>query len=287
MTRREFVWAGGAALLAGCACPLRGGGGSKIKLAMAGYTLNAFKTDEALKFCEDHGFRYLCVKDFHLPFGSTSAQVAEFRRKCADHGVTPYGAGPISMYTADDAKRSFDYAAALGVDLIVGVPGVKTGPNWTDCHSDRKMCEICSGLADEYGIRFAIHNHGRNPKTGNPNLYPAVPETYELIRDLSPRMGFCVDWAYTFADGLDCPRIARTYRDRIFDGHVRCLSDLGNGSSGINPAGRVFDYDAIFKALREIGYSGCLGLELANAFPKNPEWIDESRSYFEGLMDDL
>ena len=282
MTRREFLGGAGATALAGCGCPFCDG--PKIKLAMAGYTLNGFKTDAALKFCEDHGFRYLCVKSFHLPFESTAAQIAEFRRKCDDHGVTPYGVGPIAMYTPEEAKRYFDYAAALGTDLIVGVPGRKRGPKWTDVCSDRAMCEACSKLADEYGIRFAIHNHGRNPETGNPNLYPAVPETYELIGDLSPRMGFCVDWAYTFADGLDCLEVARTYRDRIFDGHVRCLSDLKNGSSGVNPAGRLFDYDGIFAVLREIGYDGCLGLELANAFPENPGWIDESRKYFEGLI---
>ena len=87
MTRRDFLWTAGAAALTGCRCPF--GGDSKIRLAMAGYTLNSFKADEALKFCEDHGFRYLCVKNFHLPFESTSAQIAEFRRKCDDHGVTP------------------------------------------------------------------------------------------------------------------------------------------------------------------------------------------------------
>ena len=285
MNRREFLrgglFAAGAAAFGGCRAFC---GGARYKLAMAGYTLNKFKTDEALAFCEQHGFHYLCVKSAHLPFESTPAQIAEFRRKCDDHGVTPYGVGPISMFTPDEAKRYFDYAAALGVDLVVGVPGMKKGTKWTDVYSDRAMCEACSKLTDEYRIRFAIHNHGRNPKTGNPNLYPAGPETYEFIKDLSPRMGFCVDWAYTYADGLDCPSVARTYRDRIFDGHVRCLSDLKNGSSGVNPAGRVFDYDAIFDALKEIGYTGCLGLELANAFPNNPQWIDESRDYFTGLM---
>ena len=168
---------------------------------------------------------------------------------------------------------------------MVGVPGRRTGTKYHECFSDRPSCEACSALADEYKLRFAIHNHGRNPKTGNPNLYPAVPETYEYIKDLSLRMGFCVDWAYTFADGLDCAEIARKYGDRIFDGHIRCISDLGNGSSGTNPARRVFDYDGIFAALDSIGYTGCLGLELANAFPKNPQWIDESSAYFRGLLE--
>lgn len=251
---------------------------------MAGYTLNKFKTEDALRFCREHGFGYLCVKDFHLPFSSTPAQFAEFRRMCGDYGVVPYAVGPIAIYAAGEARRYFDYAAELGVDLIVGVPGLKKGPKWTDVHSDRGLCEACSALADEYRMRFAIHNHGRNPKTGNPNLYPAVPETMEIIRDLSPRMGLCVDWAYTYADGLDCPAVAREFRDRIFDGHVRCISDRENGSSGTNPAGRVFDYDGIISALKDIGYVGCLGLELANAFPDNVAWIDESRKYFEGLI---
>ena len=190
MTRREFIVgsSSGAASLAvgGCADLLRGGGRTKFKLAMAGYTLRSFSTDAALAFCESHGFTHLCVKDFHLPFDASPAQIAEFRRKCAEHGVTPYGVGPISIYSPDEAKRRFDYAAALGVPLIVGVPGKKTGPTWKDCCSDRALCEVCSRLADEYGLRFAIHNHGRNPKTGAPSLYPAVPETFELIRDLSP-----------------------------------------------------------------------------------------------------
>lgn len=285
MNRREFIGAlGMGAIASGCRMPACGRQ-SKFHLAMAGYTLHKFNVDEALDFCEKHGFGYLCIKDFHLPFDSTPAQISAFRGKCADHGVIPYAVGPIAFNDGEDPRRYFDYAATLGVDLIVGVPGRKTGPKWTDTHSDRGMCEKCSALADEYRVRFAIHNHGRNPKTGNPNLYPAVPETYELIKDLSPRMGFCVDWAYTFADGLDCREVALRYSDRIFDGHVRCLAGLNNGSVSISPSKRCFDYDGIFNALREIGYSGCLGLECADAFGSgHPEWIDESRRYFEDLM---
>lgn len=284
MNRRDFISGtlglAGAMALGGCATTARRASG--FKLAMAGYTLNRFKTDEALDFCKEHKFTYLCVKDFHLPFDSTPAEIAEFRRKCSDRGITPYGVGPIYMDSEDAAKKYFDYAAALGVKTLVGVPGERGADGKP--RSSRRMCEAVSRLAASYDIRFAIHNHGRNPKTGNPRLYPAVPETWELIKDLDSRIGLCVDWAYTFADGLDCAEIAAKYHSRIFDGHVRCLSDAGNGSAGVNPAGRVFDYDGIFDALRRVDYRGCLGLELANAFPKNPQWIDESREYFEGLM---
>ena len=286
MNRREFAMGMlcGAGALAFDGCRGLCGQPSGIKLAMAGYTLYDFDADGALALCRKFGVHYLCVKDKHLPFDSTPAQIAAFRRKCEDNGVTPYGVGPITMEGKDGLRKYFDYAAALGVGLVVGVPAKKTGPRWIDFHSDRKVCEAVSDLVKEYGVKYAIHNHGRNPKTGNPNLYPAVPETYEMIRDLDPRVGLCVDWAYTYADGLDCAEIARTYRDRIFDGHVRCISDGTNGSSGVNPAQRAFDYDGVFAALKEIGYDGCLGLELKNAFPKNPQWITESYDYFRGLM---
>lgn len=33
-----------------------------------------------------------------------------------------------------------------------------------------------------------------------------------------------------------------------------------------------------------MGYDDCLGLALANAFPENPVWIDESAKYFEELI---
>ena len=256
MTRREFMaGATSCAVLGGCAALLPRGGGTKFKLAMAGYTLNKFKTDDALAFCEAHGFAHLCVKNFHLPFDATPADIAEFRRKCSDHGVEPYAVGPIAFNSPDEARRRFDYAAALGVPLIVGVPGRQDGPNWTDCHSDRAMCELCSRLAD-----------------------------WARIKNRDSRIGFCLDVGHQRRAGKDPVAAIKKYASRIFDGHVRCLSDAKNGSSGVNPAGRVFDYDGIFAALRETGYDGCLGLELANAFPDNPQWIDESRDYFKGLM---
>jgi sugar phosphate isomerase/epimerase len=217
-----------------------------------------------------------------LPFNATATQIAEFKRKCADHGVTPYGTGPISIDNADDMKRRFDYTAAIGASILVGVPGEKGADG--KMQSSRKMCEVASALSREYGIRFAIHNHGANPKTGNPRLYPTVPATYELIKDLDPNMGFCMDVAYTFADGFDPAEIVRKYAARIFDGHLRNISDPGNGSSGITAHRGVIDYLPFFRALAEVGYDGCFGLELANSFPKNPQWIPESLGYFRGLI---
>ena len=266
----------------------------KFHLAMAGYTYNKFSIDHTLKELEKFDVHYLCVKNFHLPFDATAAQIAEFKRKCADHGVTPYGAGPISMTTPDEAKKFFDYTAALGCGVLVGVPGEKKSVNGkVKAVSSRKMCEVCSDLAAQYNIKFAIHNHGANPKTGNPDLYATVVSTYEYIKDLDPRMGFCMDIAYTHADGLDVAEVVRTYHKRIFDGHIRNINPGDNGSAGVSAPNGVIAYRPIFEALRDVGYEGCLGLELANAFGKyqgiqgDPLWIPESLGYFRAMIDSL
>lgn len=262
----------------------------KFNLAMAGYTYNKFSVDQTLDALEKLDVHYLCVKNFHLPFDSTAAQIAEFKRKCADHGVTPYGVGPISMYTPEAAKKYFDYAAALGVGVLVGVPGEKKEINGKmTTASSRSMCEVCAKLAGEYKIKYAIHNHGANPKTGNPNLYPTVVSTYEYIKDLDPNIGFCMDIAYTYADGLDPAEIVRTYHKRIFDGHIRNINPGDNGSAGVSGPCGVMDYHSIFEALRDVSYEGCLGLELANAFGKQGDtlWIPESIGYFRALIDSL
>ena len=263
----------------------------KFKLAMAGYTYNKFTVDQTLHALEKLDVHYLCVKNFHLPFDSTAAQIAEFRKKCADHGVTPYGVGPIYMSTPDEAKKYFDYAAALGVGVLVGVPGEQAVINGKKTSvSSRKMCEVCAKLAGEYKIKYAIHNHGANPKTGNPNLYPTVVSTYEYIKDLDPNIGFCMDIAYTYADGLDPAEIIRTYHKRIFDGHVRNIVAPGNnGSAGVSGPAGVIPYRSVFEALRDVGYEGCLGLELANAFGKAGDklWIPESIGYFRAMIDSL
>ena len=297
ITRRAFFAAGSLALAAGC-CSASGGkrrcaetackGRVKFHLGMAGYTYNKFSADETLAALERFGVHYLCVKDFHLPLKSTPAQIAEFKQKCSVRGVTPYAVGPISMGTVEDAKRAFDYAAALGVPVIVGVPW-KKGPSgstkWKDLVQSPELCEKIAGLCAEYDLKFAIHNHGRNPATGVPALFGAPADVWSVVKDLDRRMGFCMDIASTFADGFDPAEEIRKYAARLFDCHFRNISDPANGSSGTNSADGKIDYFSVVKALAEIGYEGACGIELANSFPANPEWIPASVGYFRGLMD--
>lgn len=292
MTRRSFLAAGSLALAAAAApaCGGRPAGGRKVcfRLGMAGYTYNKFSIDQTLEALERFGVHHLCVKDFHLPLTATPAEIATFRRKCADHGVTPYGVGPIYMRTEDEAKRAFCHAAALGVPVVVGVPwkpAADGSTGWRKRRQSPELCEKVAALCAQYDLKFAIHNHGRNPETGVPTLFGAPEDAWSVVKNMDRRMGLCMDIAYTFADGFDPATEIRKYAARLFDCHFRNISDPANGSSGTNSADGKIDYLRVVKALADVGYEGACGIELANAFPDNPEWIPASVGYFRGLMD--
>ena len=88
-------------------------------------------------------------------------------------------------------------------------------------------------------------------------------------------------------------RGVRKYADRVFDCHLRNVSDPKNGSSGAPAHAGKIDYLLVFRAMKAIGYSRWCGLELANAFLEPSEtnpganlyWIPQSLGYFRALAE--
>ena len=155
ITRRGFFATSSLALAAaGCqslggkrCCSASGCGRVKFKFGMAGYSCNRLSTDETLDLLERLDMNYLCIKSFHLPFESTDAQIAEFKQKCADHGVTGYGLGPVYMDSKKQARETFEFAKRVGVKTVVGVPYEMKKINGKDTRVEsRSLCEYLDGL---------------------------------------------------------------------------------------------------------------------------------------------
>ena len=304
-SRREFIKAGAGAFAtmaaAGCATTQECGGHGcrgcaaiasaknagrgkvKFHLGMAGYTFKEFKTDAMLDALEKLDVHYLCVKDFHLPLTSTDAEIAVFREKCAAKGVMPYGIGPVNTKTVDDVKRMFDFAKRLGVNVVVGVP-YKRGATgaWKDQEQDREMCEKISPLCDEYDIRFAIHNHGPDA----PKCFPTGDASCEFVKDLSPRMGMCLDIGHNYRSGKDPAACIRKYADRLIDFHLKdIVPHTADIKADAKILGRgVLDLPGIVKALVDVGYSGSCSLEYETNFKDNFADLSECVGYFKALM---
>jgi sugar phosphate isomerase/epimerase len=254
---------------------------------MAGYSCHRLSADETLALLKRLDVNYLCVKDFHLPFKATDAEIAAFKQKCADHGVTGYGLGPIYMDTKDKAKMVFDFAKRFGVDTVVGVPfeykminGKKTR------YESRSLCEYLSGLCKEYDIRYAIHNHGPDI----PYLFPTGETSWNMVKDLDVRMGLCLDVGHDFRAKANPVDSIRKFHTRIYDMHIKNVKfDPVKNRAMPMPRGDM-DMWAIVKALVEVGYTGVCSLEYESFPPKGEkpgikaEEVAESIGYFKGLM---
>lgn len=295
ITRRNFFATTSLALAAaGCQSISKTGSCSKcgkvnFKLGMAGYSCNRLSTDDTLALLKRLDVNYLCIKNFHLPFEATDADIATFKQKCADHGVTGYGLGPIYMDLAqkDKVRTYFDFAKRVGVNTIVGVPfeykminGKKTR------YESRALCEYISGLCKEYDIRYAIHNHGPDI----PYLFPTGETSWNMVKDLDVRMGLCLDVGHDFRAKADPVASIRKFHTRIYDMHIKNVKfDPVKNRAMPMPRGDM-DMWAIVKALVEVGYTGVCSLEYESFPPKGEkpgikaEEVAESIGYFKGLM---
>lgn len=289
MNRREFICAGlGAAVASGCAttgdaCRRNEAKAPKFHIGMAGFTYKKQSADEMLKAMEKLEIHYLCVKDFHLPWKSTDGEIRAFVAKCADHGVTPYGLGPVPSKTIEQIRRAFDFAKRLGVNVVVGSPyKVGKSAEGKDLLRNRELCEQISPLCDEYDIRFAIHNHGPD----QPLCYPTGDVVCEFVKDLSPRMGMCLDIGHNYRSGKDPATCIRRYHGRLFDFHLKDIRPRENDpKADAMILGRgVLDLPSIIRALCDVGYEGCCSIEHETNYDDNFGDLAESVGYFKALM---
>jgi sugar phosphate isomerase/epimerase len=236
-------------------------------LGMAGYTFVNFDLETTLKTMKRLDVKYLCIKDFHLPLNSTEEQIKAFHEKCASYGVTGYGAGPIYMRSEADVDNGFAYAKRVGVKLIVGVPNYELLP-----YVDKKV--------KEYGFHYAIHLHGPDIKT-----YPDATDVWEHTKDLDPRIGMCLDIGHDLRNGCDPVADLRKYHTRVFDIHIKDVTDSTKAGVGIELGRGKIDFPAFVRALREVNYTGSCSLEYEKDMKDPFLGIAESIGYFKAISE--
>lgn len=235
------------------------------QLGMAGFTFVNFDLDTTLKTLQRLDIHSLCIKDFHLPFSSTDEEIRAFHDKCAAHGVTGYAVGPIYMKTEAEIDRGFEYAKRVGVKLIVGVPNYELLP-----YVDKKV--------KEYDFHYAIHLHGPDIKT-----YPDATDVWEHTKDLDPRIGMCLDIGHDLRNGCDPVADLRKYHTRVFDMHIKDVTDASKAGVGIELGRGKIDFPALIKMMRKVGYAGRCSLEYEKDMKDPFLGIAESIGYFKAV----
>jgi len=238
----------------------------KFKLGIASYTFRKFSLDETLAFTRQLDMDQISLKSFHLKLDASDAEIAEAVQKCKNAGIHIYAGGVIYMTSKEEVDQAFEYARKAGMKLIIGVP-------------DHELLPYVESKVKEYDIKLAIHNHGPGDK-----LYPSAESAYELIKDMDPRMGLCIDIGHTKRIGRSPSRDVTDFFDRVFDIHMKDVTQADHDGVSCTVGHGVIDFKAFLADLIDLGYAGVVAFEY-EADGDNPmPGTAESVGYIRGML---
>jgi sugar phosphate isomerase/epimerase len=274
-TRRGFF--GAAAGFAGFAS-VAGRLGAEInnealgfKLGVASYSFRKFSRAEAIKMLQELKTPYVSVKEFHLPYKDSAADLEKGRKEFEAAGLKIMSGGNISLKKDDDAdiKKYFEYAKACGMRMIVCIPS-------------QKSVKRVEAAVKEYNIKAAIHNHG--PEEPD---FPSPESVLEAIKGMDSRMGLCMDVGHTERAGSDPVAAIAKAGARLFDMHVKDLRSLTEKDSQCDVGDGKIPFPALFRALQKAKYTGCVNLEYEINADHPLPGMQRSFSYMRGVMNGI
>jgi len=187
----------------------------------------------------------------------------------------------IEPLEKDRIARQEHTLACLKMAVSLGAPGVSTEPGGpvhgmkrdraTDLFA--RGLEAPAKLAHDLGIKLLIE-----PEPGL--LFTDIAETIGFIEKTGlPGLGLNVDLGHLFCIGRDPARIICEYPELLEHIHIEDIA-ADRVHRHLIPGKGAIDFDAVFAALHDVGYSGFVTVEL---YPYEDEPERAAREAFEYL----
>jgi sugar phosphate isomerase/epimerase len=239
-----------------------------IKLGVATYSFRDFQRDLAIKYTKELGVHYVDIKEFHLPQNDTPKDLAAGRKKFDSAGLQVIGGGNISLKEEDidGLRKHFVYAKTCGFPMMIVAPS-------------RTNMKLIEKLAMEYDMVIAVHNHGPE----DAKFYPTPQSVLEIVKDMDPRMGLCIDIGHTARTGVDVVESIALAGPRLHEIHVKDLKDFKNKDSQVPCGDGIMPFPAIFKQLQKQGYTGVCSLEYEIDAESPMTGMQKSFAYMRGV----
>jgi sugar phosphate isomerase/epimerase len=240
-----------------------------IKLSVASYSFRQFQRDLAIKYTKELGVKYIDIKEFHLPQNDTPKDLQAGRKKFDQAGLTVVGGGNVSLKEedVDGLRKHFEYAKICGFPMMI-------------CAPTRTNLKAVEKLAIEYNMQMAIHNHGPE----DAGFFPTPQSVLELVKDMDPRMGLCVDIGHTARTGKDVVESIAETGSRLKEIHVKDLKDFKDKASQVPCGDGMMPFPKIFAQLRKQGYTGVCSLEYEIDADSPMMGMQKSFSYMRGVI---
>jgi sugar phosphate isomerase/epimerase len=242
---------------------------SSFRLGIASYTFRNFSRAQMIGFLKQLDVLELNAKDVkdHLP--SDPQQEAAALADYAAAGIKLHAAGTIYFPKDEDAdiRSKFEYCKRAGIGVIVaGDPAPETLPR-------------IEKFVKEFDIRFAIHNHGPEDK-----LWHSPLDVLKAVKNMDPRIGCCIDVGHTARAGTDVVQAIREAGPRLFNVHVKDLSNFQSKESQVVVGEGSMPVAKIFNALKAMRYQGFVDLEY-EIHPDDPmPGVIASMAFMRGVL---
>ena len=196
------------------------------------YPGQRFRPDQDITFSHDIGAQERQALKAHLDDSGV---------RLIAYGVVGLGPGQVP-FTGDEAfaRKVFDFAADMGVDIISAYP-------------DPTSFDLLDKLVAEYGIRIGIHN------SGPVSHYSRTEDTLGFLENRHRYIGACVDTGIRIQVGEAPHESIRALGRRVISVHLKDWRH--EGEEQIVGEGDM-DLKKTATALDEIGFDGPIILEL-------------------------
>lgn len=172
-------------------------------LGVQSYSFRKFT--DAEKLCERIAAAGLCATEVcgvHVD-AENEESIAKYIAATEKAGVktTSFGINWLGC-EEDKARALFELAKRLGIKVM--------GASFPESH-----IAMVEKLCDEYGIKVAIHNHGRD------DIYGTTEKLSALFAKCSSNVGFCLDACWALDAGERPEEMAKTFYDRLYGVHFK------------------------------------------------------------------
>ena len=219
-----------------------------MKISIQGWCFRTWsEPDKIIQATKSCGLDYIELGSFFMdPLRDTdyTSIINEYR----SNGIEVSGHGVNAFDTNQENNRAwFEFAKAVGLNsLVASFP--------KDKEIETALC--LEPLCAEFGMKIAIHNHGRKDNLGSPDALDRV------FSRTSEDIGLCLDTAWMLDSGYDPVEIAGKYRDRLHGVHLKDFIFRRDGHPEDTVIGEGnLRLDALIKLLSDTGYDQFLTIE--------------------------
>jgi sugar phosphate isomerase/epimerase len=170
---------------------------------------------------------------------ATPEMIDQVMKHLEAKGITAVGYGVVKLgKDAAQDRKVFEFCKKVGISIVVTEPDVAG-------------LDGIEALVKDFDIKMAIHNHPKRP-LDRAYLFWDPDYVLSLVKDRDPRMGACADVGHWVRSGLDPVECIKKLKGRIFDSHMKDLTEFGNvkahdlpfGQGKSNIAGILAEYAA-------------------------------------------